>query len=75
MEFQPELYLRFIISISFLIDSYFIYFLFQPIDFRLAYSCFFIPFLLMDEFCIFSHIGFTYTTYITVKGEFFIIYI
>jgi len=27
----------------------------------------------MDEFCLFSHLGFTYTTYITVKGEFLII--
>ena len=28
----------------------------------------------MDEFRIVSHIGFTYTTYITVKSEFLLIY-
>lgn len=27
----------------------------------------------MDEFCLFSHLGFTYTTYITVKSQFLII--
>lgn len=31
--------------------------------------------LFMDELCIFSHLGFTYTTYITVKSDFLIIYI
>jgi len=28
----------------------------------------------MDELCLFSHLGFTYTTYITVKGGFFLVF-
>lgn len=67
MEFEPELYLRFSFSISLaLISAY---------DLYLAY--FFLPilFLFVGEFCIFSYLGFTYTTYITVKSEFLIIYI
>jgi len=30
-------------------------------------------FMFMDKFCLFLHLGFTYTTYITVKSEFIII--
>lgn len=67
MEFEPKLYLRFIISISI---SYLmgLYLLFQHIYLRRAIIicfCFFI-----DELRIFSHIGFTYTTYIYVKRKF-----
>ena len=52
------------------------YFLFQHIDLGLSYYLFFYLYpllsfhLFMDEFRIFFHLGFTYTTYITVKGEF-----
>lgn len=69
MEFEPELHL----PLFCLIGSYF---LFQHIDLGLDYYLFFsflylYPFFLfMDEFRIFFHLGFTYTTYITVKGKF-----
>ena len=52
------------------------YLLFQHIDLGLIYQ-FFLPipfrfFFFSQEFGIFSHLGFTYTTYITVKSEFFL---
>lgn len=68
MEFEPEPYLRFFsISLALILahDLYLAYFFF-------TYT---LSFLFVGKFCIFSHLGFTYTTYITVKGEFLIIYI
>ena len=61
MEFEPELYLWVIFSFHwslFLISAY---------RFRsnlLVFSFFYL-------FCIFAHLGFTYTRYITVKSSFF----
>lgn len=66
MAFEPELDLRFIISISLAL-------LFQYINLHLAYSFLSFLYLFIDEFRIFSHLGFTYTTYTTVKREFLIL--
>ena len=67
----------FTIHFFYLIGPYFIsYFIFQPIELGLAYLFLPIPFifmLFMYELRIFSYLGFTYTTYITVKSEFLII--
>lgn len=72
MEFELELYLRFIISIALAL----IYFLFQhrfvpSLVFYLFFFFFF--FFYTFEFHIFSYLGFTYITYIAVKSEFLII--
>lgn len=67
MEFEPDLYFEY--------DSLFIFYWPLVIPycsiFISAHSCFI--YLFMDEFRLFSHLGFTYTTYITVKGEYLII--
>ena len=68
---NPELYLHY--DSLFLSYWLFLFFIsaywFTPI----AYSFrFFIPFHFIEEFRLFSHLGFTYTTYITLKREFLI---
>lgn len=73
MEFEPELYLHY----DSLFRSYWLFLFFISVyGFRtIAYSFrFFIPFHhhFIDELRPFSHLGFTYTTYTTVKWEFLI---
>lgn len=63
---QSHLYYLWNSNLNSIYDSLFLShwpFLFQHIDF-----CLFL-YLFMNEFCIFSHLGFTYTTRITVKSE------
>lgn len=75
MEFEPELYLHY--DSLFLSYSYWLFLFFiSAYRFRsIAYSFrFFIPFHhhFIDELALLSHLGFTYTTYTTVKREFLI---
>lgn len=69
MEFEPKPYLHY----DSLFLSHWISFLFQHIDLRRAFFLFFLFLYLYHEFCTFSHLGFTYTTYTAVKGNFLLV--